>query len=105
MENADSRKTIRSEGDVLSSVTNLKPALPSTNGDRRKLRICHVFANTEGGTWMYEQLRELRDKHGFEVAAVISGDRGPLVDTLRAADIPFYVANFEADAASPDAIV
>ena len=54
---------------------------------------------------MYEQLRELRDKHGFEVAAVISGDQGPLVDTLRAADIPFYVANFDADAASPDAIV
>src|SRR5437588_5880598 len=55
---------------------------------------------------MYEQLRELRDKHGFEVAAVISGDQGPLVDKLRAADIPFYVANFDAaNTASPDAIV
>jgi len=64
-----------------------------------------VFANTEGGTWMYEQLRELRDKHGFEVAAVISGDKGPLVDKLRSADIPFYVGNFEANAASPDAII
>lgn len=55
---------------------------------------------------MFEQLRELRDKHGFDVAAVISGDRGPLVDKLRSAGIPFYVADFDAaNTASPDAIV
>lgn len=53
---------------------------------------------------MYEQLRELRDKHGFEVAAVISGNQGPLVDKLRSADIPFHVADFEGDPAAPAGI-
>jgi glycosyltransferase involved in cell wall biosynthesis len=83
----------------------LKPAVAFGNGQSRRLRVCHVFANTEGGTWMFEQLRELRDQHGFDVAAVISGDRGPLVDRLRSANIPFYVANFEANAGAPDAVV
>ena len=89
----------------LNSDTILMPVIPSINSDRRRLKVCHVFANTEGGTWMFEQLRELRDEHGFEVAAVISGDRGPLVDKLRSANIPFHVANFEADAAALDVII
>jgi glycosyltransferase involved in cell wall biosynthesis len=54
---------------------------------------------------MYEQLRELRDQHGFEVAAVISGPQGPLVDKLQSSNIPFHVANFEAGGDSPKAIV
>ena len=45
---------------------------------------------------MFEQLRDLRDKHGFDVAAVVSGRQGPLVDKLVSENIPFHVANFAA---------
>jgi glycosyltransferase involved in cell wall biosynthesis len=61
----------------------------------RKTKVCHVVATADGATWMYEQLRELRDRYGFDVTAVVSGDRGGLVDRLRAERIPFYVWDFE----------
>ena len=60
-----------------------------------------MVATTEGGTWMFEQLRELREKHGFDVAAIISGDRGRLVDKLRLENIPFHVVNFRPGFGSP----
>lgn len=60
-----------------------------------------MVATTEGGTWMFEQLRELRDRHGFEVAAIVSGDRGRLIDKLRSENIPFHVVNFRPGFGSP----
>ena len=69
---------------------------PSARGDSlKKLKVCHVVCTAEGGKWMMEQLRELRERYGHEVAAVVAGEKGRLVDTLRAEAIPFYVENFK----------
>ncbi len=61
----------------------------------RPLKVCHIAATTEGATWLFEQLRELRDRHGCEVAAVLNGERGSLVDRLRSAGISVQVAEFD----------
>src|SRR5947209_7540110 len=58
-------------------------------------KLCHVAATTEGAVWVFEQLRELRDRHGFDVAAIVNGDRGALVDRLREAGIPVHSADFD----------
>ena len=50
---------------------------------------------------MFEQLRELRDKHGYDVTAIVSGDRGRLIDRLRSENIPFHVVNFRPGFGSP----
>lgn len=60
----------------------------------RPLRVCHVAATTEGATWMFEQLRQLRNRYGYEVTAVVSGAQGGLVEKLRAEKILFYVFDF-----------
>lgn len=60
-----------------------------------------MVATTEGGTWMFEQLRELRNQHGCEVAAIVSGDKGRLIDKLRSENIPFHVADFRPGFGSP----
>jgi glycosyltransferase involved in cell wall biosynthesis len=78
---------------------------PESRQTIRRHRVCHIAATTEGATWMFEQLRDLRDQHGFEVAAVVSGDRGPLIDKLRSENIPFHVANFDAGSGSARAIL
>lgn len=31
---------------------------------------------------MFEQLRELRNQYGYDVYAIVSGEKGPLVDKL-----------------------
>src|SRR5260370_31639210 len=54
---------------------------------------------------MFKQLRDLRDKHSFDVAAVVSGRQGPLIDKLVSENIPFHVANFAAGSGSPRAIL
>ena len=59
-----------------------------------KLKICQVIATAEGGRWVVEQLRDLRDDYGCEVLAVVGGERGGLVDMLRAERIPYHVENF-----------
>lgn len=43
---------------------------------------------------MVEQLRELRNRYGYDVCAVLSGTEGPLVDQLRNEKIPFHVSEF-----------
>ena len=60
----------------------------------KSFKICHLVATTEGANWMFEQLRELRNRYGFSVTAVISGNSGGLVDKLTAEKIPFYVFDF-----------
>jgi glycosyltransferase involved in cell wall biosynthesis len=66
------------------------PSAPS-----RPPKICHIAATTEGAVWVFEQLRDLRDLHGYDVAAILNGDRGALVDRFRAAGIPVHVADFD----------
>ena len=61
---------------------------------RERLKVCHVFAGTEGGRWVFEQLEELRDAHGCEVVGVLGGEEGPTVDLFRAAGIPFRTFDF-----------
>ena len=80
---------------------------PSTSrrSNARKLKVCHIAATTEGASWMIQQLSGLRDVHGFEVAAVISGEQGSLPDALRVANIPFHVVNFNARAGAPGAML
>ncbi|MBP6701967.1 MAG: glycosyltransferase [Vicinamibacteria bacterium] len=60
----------------------------------RPLRVCHLVATTLGARWMFEQLRELRDRHGYEVEAIVDGNEGPLVDWLNGAGIRFHVGDF-----------
>jgi glycosyltransferase involved in cell wall biosynthesis len=56
-----------------------------------KLRVCHVASTAEGAKWMVEQLRDLRDHYDCDVTAVVSGERGGLIDMLRAEGIPYHV--------------
>jgi glycosyltransferase involved in cell wall biosynthesis len=55
--------------------------------DGNALKICHVFAGTEGGRWVYEQLEALQRDHGCESVALLSGSEGPTVDLCRNAGI------------------
>lgn len=63
----------------------------------RRLKVCHVVGTAEGARWVAEQLRELRDRHGCEVLAVVGGARGGLVELLRAERIPYHVGDFVFD--------
>ena len=58
------------------------------------LRICHVFAGVEGGSWAFDQLLSLKNDFGCEVTAVLSGSEGPLPDRCRAAGIPIKPLDF-----------
>src|SRR5215213_4992518 len=77
------------DGNLLSTSRSDERASPV------RLKVCHVVATTDGAPWMFEQLRELRDQYGFEVTAVVSGERGSLVDKLDAEGIPHFASNFE----------
>jgi len=59
-----------------------------------RLKVCHIAATTEGAAWVFEQLRDLRDRFGYDVAVVLNGEQGALVDRFRAAAIPVHVADF-----------
>jgi len=67
----------------------------------RPLKICHIAATTEGGVWVFEQQRDLRDRHGYDVSVVLNGEKGTLVDRFHAAGIPVRVADFDFTS-SPD---
>ena len=69
-------------------------SLESSAG-RRPAKVCHIAATTEGAAWVFEQLRDLRDRHGYEVAAILNGDKGALVDKFQAAGIPIYSTDFD----------
>jgi len=54
---------------------------------------------------MFEQLRDLRDRYGYEVAAVVLAEEGKLIDKLRAENIPYHVTHFATGAASLRALL
>jgi len=60
----------------------------------RKLKICHLVATVEGGRWCFEQLRELRDRYGHDVTAILSGTEGSLPDLCADAGIRVLTAEF-----------
>lgn len=61
----------------------------------RPLRICHVVATTEGAVWVFEQLRDLRDRFGHDVTVILNGRKGKLVDRFEAAGIRVLDSDFE----------
>ncbi len=65
------------------------------NHKMHQLRICYLLSTTEGGTWAFEQLRDLRNHYGYDVSVVLSGDTGTLVDKFKAESIPVYAADFD----------
>jgi glycosyltransferase involved in cell wall biosynthesis len=58
------------------------------------VKVCYLLDTVVGATWALEQLRDLRDKYGYEVTAIICDNQGELVDKLRAEKIPFHVRTF-----------
>ena len=69
--------------------------MSSERSNSAGVKVCHVVATTQGGFWMHEQLRELRDQFGYDVYAVVSDEEGPLVDRLKNDDIPYFVSHFD----------
>jgi glycosyltransferase involved in cell wall biosynthesis len=67
----------------------------ASSARRVPAKVCHIAATTEGAVWVFEQLRDLRDRYGCEVAVILSGDHGTLVDRFRAAAIPIHAVNFD----------
>lgn len=59
-----------------------------------RLRVCHVFATTEGGRWVVEQLEALRDIHRCEVHAVLGGTEGTTVSLCADRGIPVTAFDF-----------
>ena len=58
-------------------------------------RICHVVATTEGAVWVFEQLRDLRDRFGYDVSVILNGPSGALVDRFKDAGIPVLTGDFD----------
>jgi glycosyltransferase involved in cell wall biosynthesis len=44
---------------------------------------------------VFEQLRDLRDRHGFEVAVILNGKEGALVERFKSAGITVHAADFD----------
>ncbi|MGO4713141.1 glycosyltransferase family 4 protein [Bradyrhizobium sp. 2TAF24] len=59
------------------------------------LRVCHIVATTEGAVWVFEQLRDLRDRFGHDVTVILNGRKGKLVDRFEAAGIRVLDSDFE----------
>ena len=59
-----------------------------------KLKICYILSTTEGGTWAFEQLRELQSCYDCDVSVVLSGNTGTLVERFNEESIPVHAADF-----------
>ena len=79
---------------MLDSILHIERQAQMSQATQRRLKICHVVATTEGASWVVDQLRELRDRCGYDVAVVLNGDSGGLVDRFRALAIPVHSADF-----------
>jgi glycosyltransferase involved in cell wall biosynthesis len=58
-------------------------------------RICHIAATTEGAAWVFEQLRDLRDRFGYDVSVILNGTTGGLVDRFKAEGIRVLASDFQ----------
>lgn len=76
------------------TMSQRSPESNSSPAVRRGPKVCHVVATIEGATWMFEQLRELRNQYGCDVTAVVSGDSGKLIDKLDSEGIPHFAFSF-----------
>jgi len=66
------------------------------SSDQSKIanRICHIIATTEGAAWVFEQLRDLRNRFGYEVTVILNGETGALVDRFKSENIRVLVSDF-----------
>jgi glycosyltransferase involved in cell wall biosynthesis len=79
-------------GPLAGSIEDLREMSTSAN---RRPKVCHIAATTEGAVWVFEQLRDLRDRYGYDVSAILNGDQGTLVEQFRSAGIPVFSSNFD----------
>jgi glycosyltransferase involved in cell wall biosynthesis len=90
-------------GKKIVSVSQEQPAEAVANSDLTLApsicasppRVCHVVATTEGAVWVYEQLRDLRDRFGYDVSVILNGPSGTLVDRFKDAGIPVLISDFD----------
>ncbi|HWN09790.1 MAG TPA: glycosyltransferase family 4 protein [Pyrinomonadaceae bacterium] len=101
------RLQIGSQERILKTTMTLRQAVDTQSRPHdhfkltdRRLKVCHVVCSSEGATWMVEQLRDLRNRYGYEVTAVVSANEGKLIDRLRTENIPYHVTHFATGAAS-----
>jgi glycosyltransferase involved in cell wall biosynthesis len=78
----------------MSTLQEKKGISAATPEPQRGLKVCHVVGTAEGARWVVEQLRELRDRYGCEVMAVVGGEQGGLINQLREEKIPYHVEKF-----------
>ena len=69
--------------------------MANTRPPRSPLKVCHIAATTEGAVWVFEQLRDLRDRYGYDVSVILNGNKGTLVDYFRTAAIPVHASDFD----------
>src|SRR5262249_31253352 len=76
---------------------------------RKHMKVCHVFGARKGGAWMIEQLRDLRDRYGHDVYAVVAKGPAdipsPTIDGLRRNRIPYFEADFVFSFAQPRELI
>lgn len=78
------------ESERAASPDRAMPAAVATG-----LRVCHIAATTEGAAWVFEQLRDLRDRFGYDVSVILNGTSGTLVDRFHAAGIQVLASDFQ----------
>ena len=66
----------------------------SSNQPKIANRICHIIATTEGAAWVFEQLRDLRNRFGYDVTVILNGETGALVDRFKSENIRVLVSDF-----------
>ncbi|HEY9278094.1 MAG TPA: glycosyltransferase family 4 protein [Methylotenera sp.] len=68
----------------------------TNSSDQPKIanRICHIIATTEGAAWVFEQLRDLRNRFGYDVTVILNGETGALVDRFKSENIRVLVSDF-----------
>jgi glycosyltransferase involved in cell wall biosynthesis len=69
--------------------------MKSSNPSKNDIRICHIIATTEGATWVFEQLRDLRNNYGYDVTVILNGNTGSLVDRFKSENIRVLVSDFD----------
>lgn len=63
----------------------------------QKIKVCHICGALEGAAWMVEQLRDLRDRHGYDVYALVQKEDCQLAERLREAGIKCFTLKFGYD--------
>lgn len=59
------------------------------------VRVCHVVATAEGGTWHVQQLQRLKTHYGYDTVSLLPDKEGSLERRLEAAGIPCLKTDFD----------